>query len=316
MKTTFAIGTALLLAATGWAPQGTAQETSESSESYHDNVVIVLDASGSMKQRMRGTKVRKMDAAKDALKAVMKNVSDSTHIGLLVFSAKNISNDWVYPLGPRDDARLVQAIEKPQANRGTPLGEYIKIGADRLLKAREEQYGYGTYRLLVVTDGEANDEHLVDQYAPEVLARGITMDVIGVDMDQDHTLANMAHSYRRANDPDSLEQAIQEVFAELGSEDGDVSMEEAFEMIAPLPIECAAAALQALSTSGNEPIGESSRAQNRNGNGNRQTAQAAQQQSQQSPQVIHHHTERKTSGLLKIGIVVFIALLVLIKKVL
>ncbi len=235
------------------------EESSASFEEYHDNVVIVLDASGSMKQKMRGSGVQKMEAAKAALKSVLRNVPETTHIGLLVFSAENLRNDWVYPLGPRDEERLLEAIDLPIPESGTPLGKYIKMGADRLLEARAQQYGYGTYRLLIVTDGDASDPELVDRYTPEVLARGIIVDVIGVDMKTDHTLASMAHSYRRANDPDSLERAIREVFAELSSDVGDFSMEEAFELIVPLPVECAVAALQALSTSGNRPIGENAR---------------------------------------------------------
>lgn len=252
---TVTAGFVLLLSYSAYAQE----EPSASFEEYHDNVVIVLDASGSMEQKMRGSGVQKMEAAKAALKSVLRNVPETTHIGLLVFSAENLRNDWVYPLGPRDEERLLEAIDLPIPESGTPLGKYIKMGADRLLEARAQQYGYGTYRLLIVTDGDASDPELVDRYTPEVPARGIIVDVIGVDMKTDHTLASMAHSYRRANDPDSLERAIREVFAELSSDVGDFSMEEAFDLIVPIPVECAVAALQALSTSGNRPIGENAR---------------------------------------------------------
>lgn len=292
-----------------------AQEESMQSAEYHDNVVIVLDASGSMKQKMRGTRINKMDAAKTALKAVLQNVTSSTHIGLLVFSSKNLKDDWAYALGPLDKNLLLTAIESPIPNRGTPLGEYIKIGADRLLKARKAQYGYGSYRLLIVTDGDANDPNLVDKYTPQVLARGITMDVIGVDMEGDHTLATMAHSYRRANNPESLEQAIREVFAELSSDSGTFEMEEAFALIAPLPIESASAAIQALSTSGNDPIGEGSlnKKQSRaRQNSQVNTSQAPRQNT--GPQQTTIAVETRSSNLLKVGIVLFIILLVLAKK--
>lgn len=292
-----------------------AQEQPMQTAESHDNVVIVLDASGSMKQNMRGTNMNKMDAAKTALKAVLQNISESTHIGLLVFSSKNLKNDWAYPLGPLEQSQLLKAIESPLPNRGTPLGEYIKIGADRLLKARGEQYGYGSYRLLIVTDGDANDPNLVDKYTPQVLARGITMDVIGVDMDKDHTLATMAHSYRRANDPDSLEQAIREVFAELSADSGTFAMDEAFELIAPLPLESAAAALQALSTSGNAPIGEGSLSQNQPST--RQNTNVSQRQVPRQntpPQQTSSTVQTRLSSLVKIGIVAFIILLVLAKK--
>jgi len=92
---------------------------------------------------------------------------------LLVFSAKGVETDWLYPLGPRDDAKLMQAIDRPQPGGGTPLGAYLKKGTDRLLEERAKQFGYGTFRLLVVTDGEAGDKELVERYTPEVIARGI-----------------------------------------------------------------------------------------------------------------------------------------------
>jgi hypothetical protein len=138
------------------------------------------------------------------------------------------------------------------------LGRYIKIGADRLLEERAKQFGYGTYRLLIVTDGEANDRNLVEQYTPEVLSRGLRMDVIGVAMDRDHTLATKVHTYRRANDANTLKQAIAEVFAEVGgNQAGNVADNDAFELLAPIPVEVASAAINALSQSGNNPIGES-----------------------------------------------------------
>lgn len=295
---TVTAGFVLLLSHSAFAQE----EPSVSFEEYHDNVVIVLDASGSMNQRMRGSGVQKMEAAKAALKSVLRNVSETTHIGLLVFSAKNLRNDWVYPLGPRDEMRLLEAIDRPMPNSGTPLGKYIKMGADRLLEARAQQYGYGTYRLLIVTDGDANDPDLVDRYTPEVLARGIIVDVIGVDMKTDHTLASMAHSYRRANDPDSLEKAIREVFAELSSDAGDFSMEEAFDLVAPLPVECATAALQALSTSGNRPIGEN--------------AQSPKPSSPPAPTSAGDENQKpsRSPNLLLLGIVFFLLFLVIAKK--
>jgi uncharacterized protein YegL len=221
-----------------------------------DNVVIVLDSSGSMARPLPGAGTDKMTAAKAALKQVLSSVPQETRIGLLVFSARGVSDDWVYPLGPRDDAKLMQAIDLPMPGGGTPLGAYLKKGADRLLEERAKQFGYGTFRLLVVTDGEAQDQQLVNRYTPEVIARGITVDVIGVAMNQRHTLATRVHSYRSANDPASLKRAIAEVFGEIGGRGDDLAGTEAFAELKPIPGEVAQAMIQALSSSGNQPIGE------------------------------------------------------------
>lgn len=234
------------------APQTPAQDAA-------DNVVIVLDASGSMSRPLPGTKIEKMTAAKTALKEVLAKVPPETHIGLLVFSAKGATTEWFYPLGPRDDAKLMEAIDRPQPGGGTPLGKYLKMGADRLLEERAKQFGYGTFRLLVVTDGEADDQKQVDQFTPEVVARGITVDAIGVAMSERHTLATKVHSYRSANDPASLKKAIAEVFGEIGGKGNDVSGADVFAELKPIPGEVAQGMIQALSASGNQPIGEKPR---------------------------------------------------------
>jgi hypothetical protein len=217
-----------------------------------DSVVVVVDASGSMGSVMAGTRRDRMSVAKDALKQVLGQIPDTTDIGILVFPTGN----WVYPLGPRKESMLVGAIDSIQSGGGTPLGDYMKQGADALLKARKEQFGYGTCRLLVVTDGEAGDQKKVESFTPDIISRGITIDVIGVEMASRHTLATKVHSYRNADNPESLRQAITEVFAEVAAGDASKGGENAFELIADLPEATASAMLKSLSTSGNEPIGE------------------------------------------------------------
>ena len=233
-----------VLAATWAMPFGQAQVQ------VTDNVVVVVDASGSMGAPMGGS--TRMSVAKDALKQVLEQIPDTTHVGILVFPRGN----WVYPLGPRKESMLAGAIDSIQSGGGTPLGEYMKRGADVLLNARRKQFGYGTYRLLVVTDGEAGDARQVEAYTPDIISRGITIDCIGVEMASRHTLATKVHSYRNANDPESLKQAISEVFAEVASGDAGPGGENAFELIADLPEATASAMLKSLSTSGNQPIGE------------------------------------------------------------
>ncbi len=232
----------------------------EEADVYKSNVVIILDASGSMRKNMTGTRIQKMEAAKTALKEVLKTVPKDTNIGLLVFSGENVKNDWVYPLGPRDDQKLNISINMIQAGGGTPLGFYIKKGADRLLQEKTRQMGYGKYKLLIVTDGEAQDGDLVEIYTPDVLSRGIVMDVIGVEMAQKHTLANKVNSYRKANDPASLKRAIAEVFAEVSDKGTGNLSQDAFEIIKPLSENAAEAMLGALTAVDNRTIGERARA--------------------------------------------------------
>ncbi len=245
------IAAALLMLLTGrpwiWAD-------SHADKGLIDSVVIVLDASGSMRTPFQDGKDR-MTIAKEALKKVIAKVPSETQIGLLVFSASNLTNDWAFPLGPRNDQVLNKAIDQLVPSRGTPLGAYLKQGADRLLEERAKQFGYGTYRLLVVTDGEAQDADLVERFTPEVVSRGIRVDVIGVAMNSRHTLATRVHSYRPANDPKALQQALSEVFAEVASTATDASRTSDFSLLAGLPVDKAAIMIQALSKAENTPIG-------------------------------------------------------------
>ena len=216
---------------------------------HKDNIVVILDASGSMQDKFSGDRTKsKMEAAKAALQQVLANIPDGTQIGLLVFSGANIHSEWVYPLGPKDTEKLIAAIHLPQPSGDTPLGKYIRIGANRLLEQREKQYNYGNYRLLVVTDGEASDTDKVKYYTPEILNRQIRIDVIGVDMKTDHMLANVVDGYRKADNPGELVAAVSQILAETGGTGTDVGGEDAFEYIAPLSSEIAADLIQRLTT--------------------------------------------------------------------
>jgi uncharacterized protein YegL len=220
-----------------------------------DNVVVVVDASGSMNDRLPDHKV-KMDAAKDALKRVLAKLPSGSNVGITVFSSSVQEKDgWIYPLGKLDLRKLDSAIDGITADGGTPLGQYIKIGADRLLQARKAQFGYGSFRLIVITDGEASDSELMDRYTPDVVARNITLNVIGVGMASDHALKHFANTYQSASDAKALEQAVRQVMTEVpaGREDG----EDPFAIVnGAFSEDSAKGALGALASFGNHPIGE------------------------------------------------------------
>ncbi len=216
------------------------------------NVVVVLDDSGSMGERMRSRQT-KIDAAKDALNVVLEQVPEDAQIGVVALNSTRQNDSWIIPLGPVNKQELRQAVAGIRASGGTPLGQFMKVGADALLQQRAKEH-YGTYRLLIVTDGEANDQDLVERYLPEIMARGVTVDVIGIAMAERHSLATQVHSYRSADDPQSLTRAISEALAE-SSDQSDKAGESDFELLAAIPDEVAVAALGALQESGDQPIG-------------------------------------------------------------
>ncbi len=219
------------------------------------NVVVLLDDSGSMNEALRSNRrLPKIEAAKNALRTVMEQLPPEAHVGVLVLNGADREDGWIVQLGPVDKAAVQQTIQSISAGGSTPLGDFMKRAADQLLSARETQL-FGTYRLLIVTDGEATDKPLLDRYLPEIIARGITLDVIGVDMERDHSLANRVQSYRRADDPGSLTQAIEEALAESVSDPNDPDQDSAFDLLAALPDEVAIAAVEQLCRVNNQLIG-------------------------------------------------------------
>lgn len=223
-------------------------------------VVIVLDDSGSMNDRMKsdGKREPRMVVAKRALQKLVEQLpEEETQLGVLLLNGSKKTGGWLVPLGRLYREDTLKKIQIVLPNGGTPLGRSLKTAMDALLEHRRKQPA-GDYRLLVVTDGEATDKKLLQTYLPDIVARGIFVDVIGVDMQSDHTLAQRSHSYRRADDAASLERALTEVFAESTYSDDFNAAQADFDMLAAIPDELAEKALVGLADLQQHPIGAKS----------------------------------------------------------
>lgn len=218
-----------------------------------DNVVVVLDASGSMDDTMQttdGRSVTRMEAAKQVLTTTLLNLPKDTNVGIVVFPYQN----WVYNLGPIEPTQLRIAIDSIVPNGGTPLGAYMKTGADALLEARKKN-PYGMCRLLIVTDGEARDKYTVEENMDLILVRGIVVNTIGVGMAKDHQLAVKSHSYANAANPQALLESVKSALsAEITADDPNA--QEMFDTISLLPDETVTTVLASLTKVQNQPLGE------------------------------------------------------------
>jgi len=222
----------------GWS------QRSEASEGL--KIVVILDNSGSMNTQLAGRNTR-IAAAKEALLKVLQQLPAQAEVGVLLLNPGS-QGRWQVPLGPLDIGATREAVNRVRADGYTPLGESMKMAANSLLELRGKQK-YGTYKLLIITDGEATDAELVERYLPEIQSRGLLMDVIGVAMGSQHRLATRANTYRNVEDPESLEKAISAVvLGESSSDSRDDTGESDFELIAPLPAELAAASLAVLAS--------------------------------------------------------------------
>ncbi len=215
-----------------------------------DDIIIVLDTSGSMSTRMQVGETR-MKVAQNALTDVLTKLPPTTHIGLITFDG------WAYKLGPINKEQITAAIKATTASKShTPLWQYIKYGADALLQERQKNNNVGRYKLVVVTDGEANDSE--NNYLTDIKNRGLIVDAIGMDMRSDHSLKNKVNGYyMRGDDPSSLTESVGKAVAEKSFSDAATGDEkEALEMIAAMPDKFSLAVVQGLSLFQNQPIGE------------------------------------------------------------
>lgn len=225
-----------------------------------DYVVILLDTSGSTGEYMRSAQASRLDVAKKALSDVLTKLPDTTKVGLVTFDG------WVCDLQPVNKGELSQRIASMRPSGNTPLYKFMKAAADRLLEEREKQANVGTYKLLVITDGEATDSDIDGTFSDgsvrpgvlvDIVSRNVTVDVIGLDMKENHSLKNEINGqYMRGDDPASLTQAVKKAVAEVGFGTGKDVSDEAFADIAELPEPMAVAIIQGITTFPNHPIGE------------------------------------------------------------
>lgn len=228
-----------------------------------DHILIIMDTSGSMSEYMRSVRSSRMDVAKNALKDVLGDVPVSTKVAILSFGG------WVYnsEFDPVDKNELISSVDSMRPSGGTPLYEYMRFGATALLEARNNSGNSGTYKLLVVTDGEAGDNHLNQDgkfkdgtfksgVLKDIISRGIVVDVIGLDLRGDHGLKTQINGfYMKGDDPDSLVENIQKsINAEVNFDDG--IGDEIFDEVSQIPDTFANAVITALTTYQNHPIGE------------------------------------------------------------
>ncbi|GAA1931887.1 VWA domain-containing protein [Nocardioides marmoribigeumensis] len=148
-------------------------------------LVLVLDSSGSMKERTAGGETR-IDAAKQALGEVVEGLPADAEVGLRVFGSevfsrrdKGACTDTrnVVPVGPVDRAALTDAVAAYRPYGETPIGNALRGAAKDLGPS-------GKRTIVLLSDGEptcAPDPCVV---ARQLAGRGIDLriNVVGLDV--------------------------------------------------------------------------------------------------------------------------------------
>ena len=188
-------------------------DESDGVASTTSNFYFVFDMSGSMDEKCSGK--RKIDGAKEAVTRFMKNIPDDVNIGLMLLGTRS-GDDYAeaLPIASGNKEEFLRIINTLHPSGGTPLGEALLASVDKIVEQYKKQLGYGTYRIIIITDGEQTG---IDLKQPcNYLARHgfIGLYSIGLCMKSSHTLKKYSLSYRDANNFEELEQALVEATAE------------------------------------------------------------------------------------------------------
>ena len=179
-------------------------------------VELILDASGSMLQRLEGK--RRIVVAKEVLtEAVQQHIPAGTPVALRVFGHKEVDScrtDLEIPLGPLDPVAAASTIDGINAMNlaRTPI-------ADSLAAVENDLQGAGSGVIVLVTDGEETCEGDPGKVIEALRNKGlqVSLNIVGFAID-DVELAAQFESwaelgggrYLAANDQGGLSQAIEQ----------------------------------------------------------------------------------------------------------
>ncbi len=207
MKSTQTLLVILLLLAVG--AEGSAREKKEFDPRLRRNYEIVFDTSGSMSGK-------KLKIAKESLKRFLARLPAETYVGLIVFERGRPKE--VLPIDRHAPATLARTVDRMKAGGHTPIKDSIELAMKNLAKRKAEQFGYGDFIILIVTDGEETiDPRGLPGTVRRAIDSGYVIDVIGFDLPREHSLKALVTNYRHAGNQAELDRALSDVLAEAES---------------------------------------------------------------------------------------------------
>ncbi|MEO0829806.1 MAG: vWA domain-containing protein [Pseudomonadota bacterium] len=179
--------------------------------------VIVLDDSGSMGSAM--------EDAKAAVLTAVEQMPDDGRVAVIALNRGRILDAMAVT-----DARgtLPQLLQPVEPSGGTPLGASMFQAFDILTAEAAQQRGFGTYRVLVTTDGQASDGAALSNAVERILSRTpIEVATIGIGIGKGHPLNMPGHmDYVSVSGVDGLAAALTQAAAEQTTFDPVTSFDE------------------------------------------------------------------------------------------
>ena len=98
------------------------------------NVIMVLDSSGSMAGRING--VRKIDIARDAVRSIVGSLDPKVNLGLIAYGHRRKGDcsdiQTIHRLGSSDRAAMSRAIQGLKPVGKTPLSDAVRAAAEQM----------------------------------------------------------------------------------------------------------------------------------------------------------------------------------------
>ncbi len=167
--------------------------------------MIVLDDSGSMGSDL--------EQAKAAVMQTIKMMNPQDRVGVLALNA-----GLVLPITTVEDASLTlqNSLLPLRPTGSTPLGPALSAARDFLSAEAARSRSFGTYRIIITTDGAADDaDRLIAEVKETVNTTPIQVATIGIGIGRRHVLnAEGSTSYVAVDNVSKLGEALQAVAAE------------------------------------------------------------------------------------------------------
>jgi len=167
--------------------------------------MIVLDDSGSMGDDL--------EQAKTAVIEAVRMMDRQDRVGVLALNA-----GLVLPIATVEDVipRLESTLRPVYSTGSTPLGPALSAARDFLSEEAARSRSFGTYRIIVTTDGAADDpDRLIREVIETVNTTPIQVATIGIGIGARHVLnAAGQTSYVAVDDVGKLSEALQAAVAE------------------------------------------------------------------------------------------------------
>ncbi|MBV6633088.1 MAG: VWA domain-containing protein [Alphaproteobacteria bacterium] len=185
------------------------------------NYLLAIDASGSMEDNdnCAPSGQSKFSVVAPAVSSFLDSVSPDDYVGLIAFQRDEAS--LLRPLGPPRKDEMLQAISTITPGGRTPIGATLVLAKSVLEARAAAQAGYGEYTIVLVTDGAATDQEMMDRMLSDItLETPIIIQTIGFCLRRSHALNDPSRViYRAADDGQALSQGLAAAVAEASDFD-------------------------------------------------------------------------------------------------